>query len=41
MSCSMFSNVISLVIRDSDIDSENVSLIWLSISDGQIQRVYH
>ena len=40
VSCSMFnnlifSNVISLVLRDSDTDSENVSLIWLSVSDGQ------
>ena len=36
----MFSNVIinsviSLVLRDSDTDSENVSLIQCSVSDGQ------
>ena len=31
----MFSNVISLVLRDSDTDSENVSLIRHSVSDGQ------
>ena len=30
-----FSNVISLVLRDSDADSENVSLIRRSVSDGQ------
>ena len=35
VSCGMFSNVISLVLRDSDTDSENVSLIWLSLSNGQ------
>ena len=34
-SCGMFSNVISLVLRDSDTDSENVSLIRRSVSDGQ------
>ena len=31
----MFSNVFSLVVRDSDMDSENVSLIRRSVSDGQ------
>ena len=44
----MFSNVIisiaiSLVSRDSDTDSENVSLIRRSVSDGQknaVQRVF-
>ena len=40
VSCSMFSNVIisniiSLILRDNDLDSENVSLIRLSMSDGQ------
>ena len=35
VSCSMFSNVISLVVKGSDTDSENVSLIWHSESDGQ------
>ena len=48
VSCGMFSNVtisnfISLVLRDSDTDSENVSLIRRSVSDGQkhaVQRVY-
>ena len=38
--CSMFSNVIisdviSLDLWDSDINSEKVSLIWRSVSDGQ------
>ena len=40
---SLVSNVISLILRDSDRGSENVSLIWLSEPDGQkkiaIQRV--
>ena len=31
----MFSNVISLVLSDSDSDSENVSLIRRLVSDGQ------
>ena len=31
----MFSNVISLVLRDNDTDLENVSLIRRSVSDGQ------
>ena len=31
----MFSSVISLVLRDSDTDSENVSFIRRSVSDGQ------
>ena len=45
VSCVMFSNVNvfvlycatnpSLILRDSDTDPENVSLIWLSVSDGQ------
>ena len=40
VSCGMFSNVtisnfISLVLRDSDTDPENVSLIRRSVSDGQ------
>ena len=40
VSCGMFSNIIicnihSLVLRDSDMDSENVSLILCSISDDQ------
>ena len=34
-SCGMFSNVISLVLKQSDKDSENVSLIRFSVSDGQ------
>ena len=32
----MFSNVNSLILRAGDMDSENVSLIRLSVSDGQI-----
>ena len=40
LSCGMFSNliisnVISLVLRDSDTDAEKVSLIRRSVSDGQ------
>ena len=35
VSCDMFSYVISLVLKESDTDSENVSLIWHSVSDGQ------
>ena len=35
VSCGMFSDVSSLVLRDSDTDSENVSLIRRSVSDGQ------
>ena len=40
ISCGMFSNdiisnVISLVLKDGDMDSENLSLIWRSVSDGQ------
>ena len=31
----IISNVISLVLRDSDTDSQNVSLILRSVSDGQ------
>ena len=31
----MFNNIISLILRDSDTDSENVSLIRGSVSDGQ------
>ena len=31
----IISYVISLVLKDSDTDSENVSLIRLSVSDGQ------
>ena len=31
----MFSDVISLVLKDSDMDSENVSLIRRSVPDGQ------
>ena len=31
----VISNDISLVLRDSDMDSENFSLIWHSVSDGQ------
>ena len=31
----MFSSVISLVLRDSDSDSDNVSLILFSVSDGK------
>ena len=37
-SCSFVNNVISLVLRNSrnsDLDSENISLIWHSVSDGQ------
>ena len=35
VSCGKLSSVISLVSRDSDTDSENVSLIRRSVSDGQ------
>ena len=40
ISCGMFSNVIisnviNLVLRDSDTDSENTSLIWRSVSEDQ------
>ena len=35
ISCSIFSNVISLVLRNSDMDSENVNLIQHSVLDGQ------
>ena len=35
VSCVCFSNVISLILRDSIMDSENVSLIQPSVSDGQ------
>ena len=31
----IISNVISLVLRKSDIDAENDILIWRSVSDGQ------
>ena len=31
----MFNNVISLILRDSDTNSENINLIRLSVSDGQ------
>ena len=48
ISCSMFgnviiSNVISLVLNDSDTDSENVSLIQRSVSARKhaVPRVYH
>ena len=33
-----FNNVCSLVLSDSDMDSEKVSLIRLSVSDGQKTR---
>ena len=33
--CFMFSNINSLLLRESDMDSENASLIQLSVSDGQ------
>ena len=35
VSCTCFSNDISLVLRDGDADSENVGLIWRSVSDSQ------
>ena len=35
VSCVKFSNSISLVSRDSDTDSENISLIQRFVSDGQ------
>ena len=35
VSCSMFCNVISLVLRDNDADSDIVSLIRLSVLNGQ------
>ena len=31
----IMSDVISLVLSDSDMDSENVILTWFSVSDGQ------
>ena len=37
VSCGMLSNAISLVLCDSDMDSENVSLIRLFVSDGQFK----
>ena len=36
VSCSMLSDVLSLVLRDSDTDSKNVSLIRRSVLNGQI-----
>ena len=49
VSCGIFSkviisNIISLVLRDSDAGSDNFSLIRRSVSGGQktsVQRVYH
>ena len=53
VSCGLFSNFISFVLRYSNTDSESVGLIWLSVSDGQkiriarngqknvVQRVYY
>ena len=35
MACSVISKVISLVLRDSDTDSESVSLRLRSVSGGQ------
>ena len=35
VSCNMSSNVIHLILRDSDTDSENLNLIGVSVSDGQ------
>ena len=35
VSCGMFSNIISLILRASDTDSENASLLWRYVSDGQ------
>ena len=35
VSCNMSSNVIHLILRDSDTDLENVNLIGFSVSDGQ------
>ena len=35
VSCHMLSNIISLILRDSVTDSENVSLIRISLSYGQ------
>ena len=40
VSCGMFSNVISLILRDGDTDSEIISLIWRSVSDGQINMQF-
>ena len=34
------SNVINLVLRDSETNSENVSLIRLSVSDGRIDLLF-
>ena len=35
VSCGMCSNFVSLILTDSDMDSENVNLIRLSVPDGQ------
>ena len=35
ISCGMFSNIISLVLRESYTDLEKVCSIWHSVSDGQ------
>ena len=35
VSCDMLNDVISIILRNSDTDSENVSLIQRSVSDGQ------
>ena len=35
VSCGMCSNFVSLILKDSDMDSENVNLIQLSVPDGQ------
>ena len=32
-------NAVSLVLRDRDTDSENIILIWLPVTDGQITYI--
>ena len=36
----MLSNVISFVLRDSDTDSENIRLIWLSESGLEVLKLF-
>ena len=35
VSCGMLNDVISIILKNSDTDSESVSLIQRSVSDGQ------
>ena len=38
--CGMISNVISLVLRDSDTDSENVNLMLLSLAGPEVMKLF-